>query len=459
MPRSSLPIKLQEWRGGLIDLAKTFLGQIVAMRPYVEGVKRQLDRETGRRFSAFNLFNTNENATSRVLAFLLDPKESHGQDDVFLRLFIERFVPEWTGAFRYDQAKPAWTAEKIDATLSDGTHWLGIENKIFDAQEQERQVDRYLQALKNKAHSDNYRLVYLSPKGTWPSDVSFTEAGQAKYADKFVSGAWVYCAAIENGNFAIRITAAPRANIFDWVVDCQKECQADNIRWFLKQFNVYVSSVTTAKGGSDMTDAGIVDLALSNIDNLQGALSIVKNGDEIRYRVIGNLLRDVETSLSQLVQQSGSDWELVVKWEMGIWSEKPGAKWLPILLRRKHWPAMVGANVQAERYGPDGIIVGILGPTEAAWKGDRQAVSYYGDQHDFIGDEAKLAVAEAVGLEKPAAPFWISRENLNDAEGRDISNWADVDTVMRLHKEKDALCKDIVTKIGALADTADRILN
>ncbi len=51
------------------------------------------------------------------MSFLFDPKEAHGQGDVFLRLFIERFAPEWTGAFRYDQAKPAWTAERIDASL------------------------------------------------------------------------------------------------------------------------------------------------------------------------------------------------------------------------------------------------------------------------------------------------------------------------------------------------------
>jgi PD-(D/E)XK nuclease superfamily len=435
----------------LIDLAKTFLGQIVAILPSLVGMKRQLDRETGRRFSAFNLFNTNEDATSRVLAFLFDPKEAHGQGDVFLRLFIERFVPEWTGAFRYDQAKPASTAQKIDATLSDGTHWLGIENKIFDAHEQKDQVDRYLRALKSKARSDNYRLVYLSPKGTPPTNLSFTDAGQTEHADKFVNGAWVHSVASENEKIVI-------SNILDWIADCHKECQAENIRWFLKQFSVYVRSVITAERELDMTDAVIVNLALNNEHNLQGALLIAENGDGIRNRVIGNLLCDIEASLLQLVQQRGSDWELVVEWKMGRWSKKPADKWLPILLRRKRWPAMVGASVQAELNGPDGVIVGIIAPTEAGWKGDSGAVPYYGNQHDFIGDEARLAVAKAVELEKPAGRFWISYKRLNDTEGRDISSWRDTDTVMRLYKEKGAVCEGIVTKIRQLADATDKHL-
>jgi hypothetical protein len=40
-------------------------------------------------------------------------------------------VPEWRDSYRYDQSRPAWTDQKIDVALSDGSHWLGIENKIY----------------------------------------------------------------------------------------------------------------------------------------------------------------------------------------------------------------------------------------------------------------------------------------------------------------------------------------
>jgi PD-(D/E)XK nuclease superfamily len=227
----------------LIEFAQAFLGQIVAMLPSLDAMKRQLDRETGRRFCAFNIFNTDEPATSRVLAFLFNPKETHGQGDLFLRLFVERFVPEWKDVFRYDEAKPASTGQKIDATLSDGTHWLGIENKVFNAHEQSGQVDRYLCALKARAHSENYRLIYLSPEGALPSTFSFTDAGKIKYKGKLVGGAWVQNAASENGQPVRSITTPMRADILDWLGDCRKECRPENIRWFLQQFMMYVYSL------------------------------------------------------------------------------------------------------------------------------------------------------------------------------------------------------------------------
>src|SRR5580704_6718474 len=119
-------------------MPERFLSLIVTMLPAFREMEQRLDRETGRQFNAFNLFDMNENVTSGILAFFLDPKEAHGQNDVFLRSFIERFVPAWQGTFDYPKAHLASTTEPIDVTICDGSHWLGIENKIFDAPEQKR---------------------------------------------------------------------------------------------------------------------------------------------------------------------------------------------------------------------------------------------------------------------------------------------------------------------------------
>src|SRR3984893_5544746 len=128
-----------------------FLSLIVTMLPAFREIEQRLDRETGRRFNAINLFTPNEHATSQILRFLLDPKEAHGQNDVFLRLFIQRFVPVWQHTFNYSEAHRASTRELIDVVISDGSHWLGIENKIFNAPEQLKQSDRYLDALQEKS--------------------------------------------------------------------------------------------------------------------------------------------------------------------------------------------------------------------------------------------------------------------------------------------------------------------
>ena len=70
------------------DQTESFLNQIVVMLPAFRTVEERLDRETGRRFSVFDLFRTDEPATSRMLDVLLNPKGAHGQSDIFLRLFI-----------------------------------------------------------------------------------------------------------------------------------------------------------------------------------------------------------------------------------------------------------------------------------------------------------------------------------------------------------------------------------
>jgi hypothetical protein len=219
-----------------------------------------------------------------------------------------------------------------------------------------------------------------------------------------------------------------------------------------------VYSEITAQKEGDMTDAGIVDLALHNKVNLRGALLIAQSSNEIKNSIFSKLLRHIEKRLLQLVQQKGSDWELVLDWRKGRWSNKPEAKWLLILLRRTHWPAMVGVGIQAERDGPDRIIIGILAPTEAGFTNDPQSVSYYGDRRNFISDEARLALKKAVNLNKPFSDWWISQEDVNDVEGHNLSRWEDIDTVIRLYEENDAICECIVIRISALADAADKAL-
>src|ERR1700730_17272666 len=149
-------------------MAEGFLKLIVTMLPAFREIEQRLDRETGRQFNACNLLVRNEVATSRILEFLLDPKEAHGQNDVFLRLFIQRFVPEWQHRFAYSKAYRPSTRERerTDVVISDAQYCFGIENKIFNAPELERQAGKYLDKLQDDAgHQERYRLIYLSRKG------------------------------------------------------------------------------------------------------------------------------------------------------------------------------------------------------------------------------------------------------------------------------------------------------
>ena len=113
--------------------SQNLLAQIATLIGSLEAADRQLDKEIGARFNVFSLFRADENAASRALAFLLDPKETHGQGDTFLRLFLKTFLPTWLGTFDTGRARRAFTSQLIDVTLTDGRYWLGIENKVFGA--------------------------------------------------------------------------------------------------------------------------------------------------------------------------------------------------------------------------------------------------------------------------------------------------------------------------------------
>jgi hypothetical protein len=445
------------------DQTEGFLNQIVVMLPAFRAVEERLDRETGCRFSVFDLFRTDEPATSRLLDGLLDPKGAHGQGDLFLRLFIDRFVPEWRDTFASGRAKPATTNQLIDVAISDNDHWLGIENKIFGAPEQKQQTDRYLDALKHasgQSQSGDYRLVYLSPKGDPPTEYSFTKEGKERHQGKLVIGAWVRPdaatdAAQEGARGSDTATCVCIENGLDWLTDCENKCRPDNVRWFLRQFQALIHKKLVREEEVSMTGNAIVELALRSTDNLDAALRIGDQSKQIRQRVAAAVLSNVQRRLEQWVQQNSGDWELNSSWPGGNWVMAPSENYLHILLRRKGWPSMVGAALSNEKKGPSEVFVGILAPTQRTWDNDRNVVSRYGMQTGFIEDNRRQAIAEALGLAAPESNWWVDWDMLRDIDGQDISDWTVIETMKRLHAKSDVLAKQIVDEVEKRAQTVD----
>jgi len=415
------------------------------MLPAFREMEQRLDRETGRRFNAFNLFNTTEPATSRILAFLLDPKEAHGQNDVFLRPFIQRFVPAWQGTFDCPKAHMASTSERIDVVISDGSHWLGIENKIFDAPEQNRQAERYLKSLHDALPQKDYCLVYLSPRGTGPSEYSLPADGRRVHGDHLVCGAWAQA----EGDCDQMATLS--ASIPDWLVDCRNQCRAENVTWFIRQFAAYVDSVNAVQKGSDMIDTAIVGLALKDQQNLEAALRIGKSTDDIRRQVLSALLKHVQTGLQDWSKKQDKDWEVVAKWPGGNWVEEPKLRWLPLLLRKKAWPPLVGVTIMAQFVGPSGVFIGIHGPTQDTWN-NNNGTKFFGEQNQFIGLESRKRIATWIDR-KEATNYWVYYgPPLRDSAGQDISNWTDTTTVTRLYSDSEKEAAAITQQMTALAE-------
>ena len=133
-------------------------------------------------FDPLQLFKIDENKLSQLLVFLLNPKESHGQNDRFLKVFIDQIFPQYqldVGAFEYIEYKESTEDNRrLDIVISFNNIVIGIENKIW-AVDQPNQLRDYHQALLNKGKKHTL-LIYLTPYGKEPSEQSISNEESAE---------------------------------------------------------------------------------------------------------------------------------------------------------------------------------------------------------------------------------------------------------------------------------------
>lgn len=147
-----------------------------------------IDKVTGGKFNIFTILERDRSETrhSRFLAELLDPKGSHGQGKVYLKLFYETLEEEFKERWleqnvsfnleTFTDKALVYTEQSngenglIDIIIETTTHAIIIENKIH-AGDQDKQLERYAQSKKNK----NILIIYLTLDGHQPSQNSLGE--------------------------------------------------------------------------------------------------------------------------------------------------------------------------------------------------------------------------------------------------------------------------------------------
>lgn len=121
---------------------------------------------------------------SKMIASLLDPNGVHGQGTLFLRLFVDTFLPGKLEDFDFESAKVEIEKDcgkigfdefdnaiggRIDIYIEDvNNNVIAIENKIY-ALDQPNQLGRYFQAIRT---SKSYEIIYLTLDGHEPSMAS-----------------------------------------------------------------------------------------------------------------------------------------------------------------------------------------------------------------------------------------------------------------------------------------------
>ena len=198
----------------------------------------ELDRRVATRFSIFDYFNERETDLSRVFGGLLNPTGNHGQGSRFLGQFLKEVCrgvhPTLRGSFpgsnlegcRVHLEYATDEGRRIDIVLElPGNHWIGIENKPW-AGEQERQVADYLQYLRERAASSKTGkawLVYLSGDGREPETLPDDNEERE------------HCVTM-----GYRGTARGTPSAEEWIRQCLQECEAERVRWFLKDLLEYL---------------------------------------------------------------------------------------------------------------------------------------------------------------------------------------------------------------------------
>ena len=120
---------------------------------------------------------------------------------------------------------------RIDITIDFGDARIGIENKPW-AGEQPDQLKDYAAHLA-KRYQGNFQLVYLAGDGTTPQTSPEQQQEDLSKKRRFV--VWTY-----------RLDLQPRIEF------CAKECEAENVRWFLQDFAAYMAETGTGVASPPM---------------------------------------------------------------------------------------------------------------------------------------------------------------------------------------------------------------
>lgn len=186
--------------------------------------KRRLDKKLASSFSVFTYINNDENTISNILANLLNPSGTHGQEALFLKHFLTLLNKD----DRDLACDPTVTCEqvtdlitnarrRIDIQLHWGNFGIGIENKPW-ASESDNQLKDYNEQL-SKAYGDNYILVLLCPAGM--------EAQSIENWEELVAA-----------GKAATLNYYPQ--LYNWLIDCRQWCEANKVRHFLQDFADYI---------------------------------------------------------------------------------------------------------------------------------------------------------------------------------------------------------------------------
>lgn len=200
-----------------------------------EQAQKRLDRVAATKFSVFTYFSENEMALSRIFADLLNPAGAHGQGTCFLELFLNgldiHHRPTDMSRCHVTLEQMTVGGRRVDIVLEfsgETPFVIGIENKPW-AMDGDRQVSDYIDHFE-RIRPGNWALIYLSGHGGPPGESSIEHANWQAHLDTR------RCALVSYRSGAPGACLSLQA----WLEDCRRACEAERVRWFLKDCLDYI---------------------------------------------------------------------------------------------------------------------------------------------------------------------------------------------------------------------------
>ena len=298
------------------------------------------------RLNVFSLFGPDERRVTTVLADLLNPEGRHGQDRLFLNIFLravdlpESRRHEWVSIATDDLTSDG---RLIDITVKTETALLGIEVKLWAAQ-QKNQLSHYAAELEKEALKSRcrWKLLFLADQKPETAE------------DKVIRMPW----ATPLEGEANRKPARPLIDIF---TEALPNIRAPRTRAFLEDFLDWIGENFGGRAMNNSEFEAYTNAACDAFDDKAshraiGALMLAQ--DKLHCKVlnaIGDAIFEGLTGYkADFAVENANDLSTTFSKQYGEW-----------LLRRPHWPSNLHLGLSSERNNFNLIIFGVKAPDGA----------------------------------------------------------------------------------------------
>ncbi|BAH76688.1 PD-(D/E)XK nuclease family protein [Solidesulfovibrio magneticus] len=189
----------------------------------IKDANSKLNKFLAPEFNFLKLMYIDENKMSDLIAFLLNPSGSHGQESIFLIKFLERLLEQSrisldTSGVKVSRESHTYTIfqnhRRIDILVELGSVLIAIENKLWSG-EQDNQLADYSDHLSKLC--DNSYIVFLTPSGHNPKTIN---------TDQAPSG--------------VTLVVWSYFEVATWLDECKAVCNSTRVCFFLDEFKNYI---------------------------------------------------------------------------------------------------------------------------------------------------------------------------------------------------------------------------